>query len=93
MVRERLWRCSNPTLPEVERATLTRELMAARRAKGVAMRAGDLAAKEAARARVDATKVRLGERGPPWWTDGSPGLQPPHGGELPIRRMVDCTAR
>ena len=82
VVRGRLWRCSNPTLPENERAALTRELMAARRAKGGALRAGDLAAKEAARARVDAAKTKLGERGPPWWTDGSPDFN---------RRMVANT--
>ncbi len=74
VVRGRLWRCSNPALPEAARAALTRELMSARRAKGVAMRAGDSAAKEAARTRVDAAKVALGERGPPWWTDGAPDL-------------------
>ena len=79
VVRGRLWRCANPTLPDAERAALTRELMAARRAKGVAIRAGDPAAKEAARARVDAAKVALGERGPPWWTDGAPDFN---------RRMV-----
>lgn len=74
VVRGRLWRCSNPALPGDERDRLTRELMSARRAKGVAMRAGDLAGREAARVRVDAAKVALGERGPAWWTDGDPDL-------------------
>lgn len=45
--------------------------MRARRAVGLALRAGDSAALSAARAEVDAAKVRLGERGPPWWTDGT----------------------
>ena len=36
------------------------------------MRASDAAAREAARRRVDAAKVALGERGPVWWTDGAP---------------------
>ncbi len=72
VVRGRLWRCSDPALPPDRRDALVRELMAARRAKGLAMRAGDAAAREAARARVDAAKVALGERGPPWWTDGAP---------------------
>ncbi len=48
--------------------------MDARRAKGRAMRAGDADGREAARARVDAAKVSLGERGPAWWTDGAPDL-------------------
>ena len=61
-------------LPTDRRAALTRELMAARRAKGAAMRAGDPVGVEAARLRVDAAKMALGERGPPWWTDGSPDL-------------------
>ena len=72
VVRGRLWRCSNPALSASEHSRLTRELMTARRAKGVAMRAGDAADKEAARVRIDATKVALGERGEPWWTDGAP---------------------
>ena len=82
VVRGRLWRCSNPNLAPDLRQALTRELMSARRAKGVAMRAGDAPAKEAARCRVDAAKVALGERGPVWWTDGSPDYN---------RRMVRTT--
>ena len=72
VVRGRLWRCSNPQLPAEVRARLVSELMRARRAKGVAMRAHDAAAREAARAAVDDAKHALGERGPVWWTDGSP---------------------
>lgn len=72
MVRGRLWRCADPALAPERRAELQRELMSARRAKGVAMRAGDDVAREAARARVDAAKHALGERGAPWWTDGAP---------------------
>jgi hypothetical protein len=48
--------------------------MSARRAKQTAMRAGDIPAREAARLRVDAAKVALGERGPVWWDDGAPDL-------------------
>ena len=72
VVRGRLWRCANPALTDSERTRLTHDLMAARRAKQTAMRAGDDAAQEAARAKVDAAKIALGERGPPWWTDGTP---------------------
>ena len=74
VVRGRLWRCTNPALSGPERGALTRELMSARRPKGVAMRASDPVAREAARARVDAAKMALGERGPPWWDDGAPDL-------------------
>jgi hypothetical protein len=72
VVRGRLWRCSDPTLPAERRETLTRELMKARRDKGRAMRAGDAKGREEARRRVDAAKHALGERGAAWWKDGAP---------------------
>ncbi len=63
VVRGRLWRMNNPALTEETRAALVRDLMAARRA---------VRAKEPdARARVDAAKQGLGERGPVWWDDGA----------------------
>lgn len=71
-MRGRLWRASNPHLPEAERASLVAELMAAGRAVGDAGRAGDVTAEKAARARVHAAKMALGERGPVWWSDGAP---------------------
>ena len=74
VVRGRLWRRSNPCLPEERRATLVSELMMARRAVGAALRATDKARLAEARAQVDRAKVTLGERGPVWWQDGSPDL-------------------
>ncbi|WP_309225638.1 hypothetical protein [Quadrisphaera sp. INWT6] len=74
VVRGRLWRRSDPSLDPEERQRLVDELMSARSAKGAAMRAGDDAAREAARARVQAAKEALGERGPVWWDDGAPDL-------------------
>lgn len=74
VVRGRLWRCADPGLDTATRADLTNELMAARRAKQTAMRAGDDGARELARQRVDDAKHALGERGPVWWTDGAPDL-------------------
>ena len=71
MVRGRLWRRSNPALPDERRDALVAELMDARRIIGNAGRAGDTAAVTAARARVHAAKVALGERGPVWWSDGA----------------------
>ena len=70
VVRGRLWRLSNPSLDPAVRETLVAELMSARRAVRDAK--GDPAATKEARARVDAAKRALGERGPPWWTDGAP---------------------
>ena len=68
----RLWRCTNPDLPEGERRELVERLMQARRAVGKAMRDADEVAERAARNDVNETKIALGERGPVWWTDGSP---------------------
>jgi hypothetical protein len=65
----RLWRCSDPALPDAERQRLVSELMDARRAVGAAKRRKDEGAERAARARVHAAKVALGERGPAWWGD------------------------
>ena len=72
VVRGRLWRTTDPGLAPDERQALVDALMRARRAVGVAKRAGDPAAERAARADVDAAKRGLGERGPVWWTDGAP---------------------
>ncbi len=70
MVRGRLWRASNPALPDEKRQALVNELMDARRA--VRDAAGDEAALRKARGRVQAAKEALGERGPVWWGDGAP---------------------
>ena len=70
VVRGRLWRKSNPALSEAERQALVRELMSARSA--VRSAKGNAAETAAARRRVQAAKVALGERGPVWWTDGAP---------------------
>ena len=74
VVRGRLWRRSDPALDPERRQELVEELMDARRAKGAALRAGDDAAREAARQRVEAAKRALGEHGPVWWDDGAPDL-------------------
>ena len=71
IVRGRLWRKANPFLPPDERARLTGELMAARRAVAAAQRARDDTRLREARAAVHAAKTALGERGPVWWTDGA----------------------
>ncbi|HEX8298262.1 MAG TPA: hypothetical protein VF594_03805 [Rubricoccaceae bacterium] len=74
----RLWRRSNPDLPEPDRTRLVAELMDARRAVGTATRADDADAERTARARVDAAKVALGERGPTWWDGPDVNRHAPH---------------
>lgn len=74
VVRGRLWRRSDPSLPDDRRQELVDALMTARRDKGAALRAGDEEAREDARARVEAAKRGLGERGPVWWDDDAPDL-------------------
>lgn len=72
IVRGRLWRTSNPHLPETERQGLVNALMDARRAVKHAKHTDDADAMADARRHVDAAKHALGERGPVWWTDGAP---------------------
>jgi hypothetical protein len=71
VVRGRLWRRANPALAEAERYALAARLMKARRAVGMALKAGDTPKLTAARAEVNAAKIALGERGPVWWDDGT----------------------
>ena len=72
VVRGRLWRLSNPSLGEDVRATLVSDLMRARRAVHNARKVGDEHAEREAHEAVDIAKQALGERGPVWWTDGTP---------------------
>jgi hypothetical protein len=65
VVNSRLWRCTNPDLPEDTRQKLVAALMQARRLK-------DRDAIEAAHQAIDVAKRKLGERGDVWWTDGAP---------------------
>jgi hypothetical protein len=69
VVRGRLWRLSNPTLPAPFRKHLVAQLMDCRRGIRVAV---DSVEKTALRAKIQALKVALGERGPVWWADGEP---------------------
>ncbi len=74
VVRGRLWRCADPSLPEARRASLVNQLVRARRAVRAALRQDDRNALAAARADIDQAKIALGERGPVWWRDGAPDL-------------------
>ena len=71
IVRDRLWRATNPGLDAGVRSDLVKALMEARREVGIALRAKDGARLAGARLAVNAAKVSLGERGPVWWTDGA----------------------
>jgi hypothetical protein len=66
LIEGRRWRASDPSLSEERRRELVSELMSARSAVGHAKRRGDQKAERAARERVHAAKVALGERGPRW---------------------------
>jgi hypothetical protein len=63
LVRGRLWRMSNPTLPHEVRYILVSDLMTARRAVREAKKAGNRAGEAAAHEAVDRAKRALGERG------------------------------
>jgi len=72
VVRGRLWRLANPNLLEAQRAELVHALMNARRGVAGAKRVGNGDALRVARQQVQTAKEGLGERGPVWWTDGTP---------------------
>ena len=67
--KERLWRCTNPSLSDDVKTRLVKELMAARRAVKTAKASKNPSELGDARARVNTAKVSLGERGPTWWDD------------------------
>ena len=69
VVKGRLWRLSNPALDDKTHALLVETLMTAK----CAVRDGkDALERIDARLKADAAKRALGERGAPWWTDGTP---------------------
>jgi hypothetical protein len=72
VVRGRLWRTTNPDLPESLRAELVARLMKARADLRPTKGAKQNDARADARRRVHEAKVALGERGPVWWSDGAP---------------------
>ena len=72
VVKGQLWRRSNPSLEEDVRQRLVDALMAARREVKKAKDSEDESQLKRAREKVQVAKVGLGERGPVWWTDGSP---------------------
>ena len=74
VVRGKLWRMANPNLAAAKKAALVNELMKARSAVRLAKLAGRQIEEAAAHHAVDVVKRALGERGPVWWSDGTPDL-------------------
>ena len=72
VVRGRLWRTTNPNLPEERRAEFVAALMRARADLRRTVSVKPAEDRADARRRVHEAKVALGERGPVWWTDGAP---------------------
>lgn len=75
LAKERLWRCTNPALPDAERRGYVKKLMQGRLAVKNATTKEET---KQARAVVQEAKVQLGERGPVWWDDGSPDVNQYH---------------
>jgi hypothetical protein len=74
VIRGRLWRAANPSLPAAAKVRHMRELLNGRRALKAAKGAGDDEAITAARKAIAGAQVGLGERGQVWWKDGAPDL-------------------
>lgn len=90
IVKGRLWRTSNPGPAADMRHELVSTLIQARRAVGVALKAGDTVAEHSALAKLDAANTTLGERGPVWRIDAAPDLPRQQGGEHAVCGLVRC---
>ena len=75
LVKDRLWRCTNPALHEAKRTVQVKLLMQARSAVKTAKTEAEM---KEARGQVHAAKIALGERGPVWWDDGAPDVNRHH---------------
>ena len=92
VVRGRLWRCTDPALPEAERQPLVKKLMKARRDVKTAKAQDDDALMKDARRRVHEAKVALGERGPVWWDDGAPDYNRRMAANTPYRAWYESVS-
>lgn len=81
VINGRRWRATDPAIPELRRAELTRTLMAWRRE---VRRANGTAEESTARAGVHATKIALGERGAPWWEQSYPEREARWSAPVPV---------
>lgn len=76
IVKNRLWRCTNPHLDPQLVEQLKSDLGKARAAVRLSKHDPDKLAE--ARHKVNKAKNALGERGPLWWDDGSPDYNRMH---------------
>lgn len=92
VVRGRLWRKTDPSLPEAERKKFVTALSKARAA--LRRDAGTSAdERKKARRKVDTAKRGLGERGPVWWTDGAPDYNRHMAVNTPYREWFEGLAQ
>jgi len=70
VVKGRLWRKTNPNLPETARKLLVSSLMDARR--NIKKFRDNPHRLRYTRSQVHSAKIGLGERGQVWWNDGAP---------------------
>lgn len=89
VVRGRLWRMTNPELPETERTRFVADLMRAHQAVKKALRLEDSEAVELARYAVDGAQP--GGTRPAVVDRWRPRLQPAHGAQHAIRTLL-CSA-
>lgn len=87
VVRGWLRRKSNPALDADTTERLVKDLMSARRAVRDAKQNPDELAD--ARRKIDTAKTALGERGPVWWSDGTPDFNRHLVGNTPYTAWYD----
>ena len=93
VAKARLWRKTDPRLDDTTRRAAVKALMQARRAIKDATSDTQI---RATRARVEAAKRALGERGPVWWDDGAPdegGLHPKNSSYADWWATLDAAAQ
>lgn len=93
VVKGKLWRCSNPAIPEAERERLVRELMKARGDIRRGKQRDNAEQIAEARQRVHRAKIALGERGPVWWQDGTPDYNRHKVENTPYREWYERTVK
>lgn len=81
---------TDPSLSAEKRTIFMRALMNARRGVRDAMHIKDGEREKAARKRVHKAKLKLGERGEPWWSDGAPDYNQHLAKNTPYKKWFDA---